>query len=566
MKKCTVLSALVALCFVAARAEPFLAAPEWSSEQQAIVTSVNSATPDAAVVPSRAGIRVQGNADPAAQGPARQVPPPGPEQARKHETDWGNDVQIGDVGACQFGRLSMDHAANGDIYVGMLNPAGSPQDTCWIYRSTDNGLTWGRWQGILNAADQDTLVDAVLRVGPGANPWIYLLCHYATSAGYLKIFRERADGSGSEFINIVRGDSVVGEADFDRNIETPCALFLTYTQIDPSGARLRLFASYDSGTTWTNGRYVASGDQRTPKVAAGGDGYVYITWTQGDSIVLAGRYTNNLVSPAMTFSRLDSAAGDYAYNPTIAGARTTPGDSQTAWILNRHRHSNGSFDIHESYSTDGGISWYTTWWPAMGSTVRDTFDMRYPFLKYPYDYSPARIVAANATIMGSGPASDSVVTAWARNTDPGTWSDRYIVNDHMATGQHHQCTDMQASAGGFIAAYRGYGSGVLWFDYWWNASAVAEKPAPVMPGLALGVSPNPVADRATVSYALPRAGNASVSLYDASGRLVQELASGHQGAGNYSLSMTAGSLANGVYLLRLDLDGNRLTNRVIISR
>ena len=74
MKRILFLSALVALCFVAARAEPFLAAPEWSVEQQAIVSSVNSATPDAAVVPSRAGMRVQGNADPAAQAPARPVP------------------------------------------------------------------------------------------------------------------------------------------------------------------------------------------------------------------------------------------------------------------------------------------------------------------------------------------------------------------------------------------------------------------------------------------------------------------------------------------------------------
>lgn len=566
MKKYPLVFTLIALCFVAARAEPFLVAPEWSVEQQAIVSSVNSATPDAAVVPSRAGIRVQGNADPAAQGPARRVPPPGLEQAGNHGTDWANDVQIGDVGACQFGRLSMDHAANGDIYVAMLNPAGSPQDTCWIYRSTDNGLTWGLWLGILNAADQDTLVDAVLRVGPGTNPWVYLLCHYATSAGYLKIYRERADGSGGQFINIVRGDSVVGEADFDRNIETPNTLFLTYNEVNASGVMVRLFASYDSGTTWTNGRSVASGDQRTPKVAAGGAGYVYITWTQGDSIVVVGRYTNNLVSPTFTFSRLDSAAGEYTYNPTIAGARTAPGDSQTAWILNRHRHLNGSFDIHESYSTDGGVSWYTTWWPAMGAGGRDTWDMRYPFLKYPYDYSSAPIVAANATILGTGPSADSVVTAWAFVSDPGTWYDRSIVNDYMATGQHHQCTDMQVGAGGFICSYRGYGSGQLWFDYWFNNTAVAEKPAPAMPGLKLGISPNPVSDRATVSYALPKAGNASVNLYDASGRLVRVLADGHCAAGNYSLSTTASSLANGVYLLRLDLDGNRLTNRIVVSR
>ena len=106
------------------------------------------------------------------------------------------------------------------------------------------------------------------------------LCHIGRLS---EDVRERADGGGAQFINIVRGDSVVGQADFDRNIETPHTLFLTYNELNGSGVMLRLFASYDSGETWTNGRSVAGGDGGVLKVAAGGDGYVYLTWTQGDS-------------------------------------------------------------------------------------------------------------------------------------------------------------------------------------------------------------------------------------------------------------------------------------------
>jgi len=564
MKKYPVLFVLLTLCFVAVHAESFLAAPEYTDEQPAFVTSVNSSVPDVDLVPSRIAPSLGRYTDEAARAPARSVPPPGLEQAVEGGTDFANDVAIGDVGACQWGRLSMDHAANGDIYVAMLNPAGAPQDSCMIQRSTDNGLTWARFRTISNAAGDDTLKDAVMRVGPGANPWIYLLCHYATSAGYLKMYRVRADGTNSQSINIVRGDSVVGLSDFDRNIETPHALFLTYSEYRSGGNMLRLFASYDSGETWTNGRFVATGDQRTPKVAAGGDGYVYLTWTEADTVVWAGRYTNNLVSPAMTFSRLDSVAGEYTFNPTIAGARTAPGTSQTAWILNRHDHS-GNFDIHVSRSIDGGVNWTTAPWPPTNTIIRDTWDMRYPFLRYSYDYSHASIVSANATILGYG-NSDSLVVAWSRTTTPDVWEDRNVVNDYKATGQHHHCGDMIDGTGGHTVAYRGYGSGALWFDYWWNNAAVAEKPAPVMPGLALGVSPNPVADRASVSYALPKAGNADVSLFDATGRLVRVLASGRHAAGNYSLTTAANSLANGVYLLRLDLDGNRVTNRIVVSR
>lgn len=565
MKKHPVLLALLALCFTAVRAESFLAAPEYTEGQPAFVTSVNSSVSDVDLVPPRIAPNLGRYTDEAARAPARNVLPPGLEQAVEGGMDFADDIAIGDVGACQWGRLSMDHAANGDIYVAMLNPAGAPQDTCWIHRSTDNGLTWARFRGILNAAGDDTLKDAVMRVGPGTNPWVYLLCHYATSAGYLKMYRVRADGSNSQFINIVRGDSVVGLSDFDRNIETPHALFLTYSEINPSGVRLRLFASYDSGETWTNGRNVASGDFRTPKVAAGGDGYVYLTFAEADSIVGVIRYTNDLVSPTLAVSRLDRVVGDYTYDPTIAGARTTPGTSQTAWVLNRHLHSSGNYDIHSSYSTDGGVNWTTTWWPVIGSGGRDTWDMRFPFLRYAYDYTSAAIVAANATILGCGD-SDSLVVAWSRNTTPDAWSDRRVVNDYKATGQHHHCSDMWIGAGGFIVAYRAFGLGALWFDYWWNSTAVAEKPAPVMPGLSLSVRPNPVADRATVAYALPKAGDADVSLFDATGRLVCVLASGHRAAGSYSLTAAANLLANGVYLLRLDLDGNRVTNRIIVSR
>ena len=50
MKKYPVLFALLALCFVAVRAESFLAAPD-TDEQPAFVTSVNSSVPDVDLVP-----------------------------------------------------------------------------------------------------------------------------------------------------------------------------------------------------------------------------------------------------------------------------------------------------------------------------------------------------------------------------------------------------------------------------------------------------------------------------------------------------------------------------------
>ena len=73
------------------------------------------------------------------------------------------------------------------------------------------------------------------------------------------------------------------------------------------------------------------------------------------------------------------------------------------------------------------------------------------------------------------------------------------------------------------------------------------------------VSPNPFSDRALVNYALGRAGNVKLSVYDASGKLVRELVRGAQDPSSYSVAwdgrdMAGRRLADGIYILRLEAD------------
>jgi len=80
--------------------------------------------------------------------------------------------------------------------------------------------------------------------------------------------------------------------------------------------------------------------------------------------------------------------------------------------------------------------------------------------------------------------------------------------------------------------------------------------------------PNPASSALTISYELAVDGAVSLSVYDLSGRLVETLVSGEQTAGRHSISWDSSTLATatGVYLIRLEVAGEAITKRAVISR
>jgi hypothetical protein len=79
--------------------------------------------------------------------------------------------------------------------------------------------------------------------------------------------------------------------------------------------------------------------------------------------------------------------------------------------------------------------------------------------------------------------------------------------------------------------------------------------------------PNPVRTSAQVGFAVPRDGRARIEVYDLQGRLVSVAFDGEAEAGRtLSAQFDAGSLAGGVYLLRLSFEGEHKTGRVVVAR
>ena len=92
-----------------------------------------------------------------------------------------------------------------------------------------------------------------------------------------------------------------------------------------------------------------------------------------------------------------------------------------------------------------------------------------------------------------------------------------------------------------------------------TGSGIAQEPTGKLVTSIFKVGPNPVLAGAQVSYALERAGMASLDVYDATGRQVRNLASGTHKAGSYTAAwdtkdMTGRSVPAGVYYVRLSAD------------
>ena len=66
-----------------------------------------------------------------------------------------------------------------------------------------------------------------------------------------------------------------------------------------------------------------------------------------------------------------------------------------------------------------------------------------------------------------------------------------------------------------------------------------------------GSYPNPFNPTTSINYGLEKDGHVEIMIYDAAGRLVEELVNGHQGGGSYSITWNATNQASGMYFAKM---------------
>ena len=66
-----------------------------------------------------------------------------------------------------------------------------------------------------------------------------------------------------------------------------------------------------------------------------------------------------------------------------------------------------------------------------------------------------------------------------------------------------------------------------------------------------GSYPNPFNPTTSINYGLEKDGHIEIMIYDAAGRLVEELVNGHKDGGSYSVNWNASSQASGMYFVKM---------------
>jgi len=111
------------------------------------------------------------------------------------------------------------------------------------------------------------------------------------------------------------------------------------------------------------------------------------------------------------------------------------------------------------------------------------------------------------------------------------------------------------------------------FDHATDAVLASPPAMPAQPAASLAAPwPSPARSSARIAFALARAGETRLELFDASGRRVRTLAAGALAGGRHEFAWdlrddTRNSVHAGVYMVRLTQDGKSLgTTRVVVVR
>ncbi|MCK4575558.1 T9SS type A sorting domain-containing protein [candidate division WOR-3 bacterium] len=472
---------------------------------------------------------------------------------------WGNDVLIMSHGLPTLGTITTDQdEQNGDIYTSLLVPHTGVGDTVYTYRSTDGGVNWDYFMVQYGNSSTGGIRDHEILIGhDGSGTWIYSFCLYdgSGSSGGLWVLRERPDHTGIQWTQIVVAGDTLANFSVDRNIENPQHIFVAW---QTTTERLDMESSSDYTSSWGNHRNVSS-NSRNIAVCAGGDGYVYIVYQGSDTTdIRVARYTNNLISPSFHFETIQSNIyGNFT--PSVAAGRTTPGSSQVAWVLYRQMNSIGNASIRYSHTTDGGASWAAgTPWPVT-NIGHSTWDMKYPYVRVSYN---STLLRALATIPETGP--DSLVYAFSTTSSPTTWEDRGVHNDYSITGEFGARVEYSSDCLGGYLVYRQYASPNAWCDAY-DFTGIAEdvgKPS----GSLFSLAPNPSKNLAKLTYIVQKEGNVKISLYDATGRSVDNLVNEAKPAGEHTITIDTKNRSAGIYFIKVETPEAMYTKQMTIIK
>ncbi len=450
--------------------------------------------------------------------------------------------------------IAYDQTSSGILFAAFTVSNG---ETAHIYRSTNNGRNWAKWNGLVHPGY--VLSSLKLIVGEGDSNFVFFFVKSSAGNGDIYVGRFGLTGGANVFPVKVDTDTITNFS-ATRDIENPYYLYLTY-QAEDGGSSIYTLRSTDYGKTWasTSGTILDTKTAPKPDICYGRNGNVYIVCrdkrqSTTDSVSFRIKQSTNRGTTWLNSYQVGTPTVP-VYDPVI-GARHNRGTVWLVHVRDMTLYNNKGTGVFYYYSTDDGQSW------AYGG------DDGIGHMDTPNNEKLPSIACDRGTgyptVCFALVPSDSLMFTWASGDT--NWTKPIKVNDHRHTGNFPPQAGWMTDNGNFSTVlYAGVGPTGLYFDGYGMSGIEEGQISPRKP-LNLFIRPTPASHHAEISFSLPRTGPARLSVLDISGRELTVLNQKEFTAGTHHLVWNCANLPPGVYLLRLDTGTGSHTCRLVVSR
>lgn len=466
-------------------------------------------------------------------------------ESRKAESsfgwsDWGNDLLVY-AGAVGDGQDMDEDPLTEDIYVA-ISTDHATMDSVVVLRSTDTGNTWSVFM-IGNNTDGQVENPKVRILEAGGQTWVAMLAIWVEVSGVRSLYMRRRLASGGSATWEQVDDSVL-VADLDADVGSSAWLYCTYERQGASWNSIYAARNAMAGAGWQNITNLFDDPQTTsyPAIAAGANGQVAVTFID-DRItspmqVRTKRSTNN--GSTWLGSQQVSDAG---YPLSFTDIAYAHGSTVTGWIFVTYDVGTEGDNLGYYYTVNNGEAW------TYGSVIGYSPDDENMGTLRARKASGSVTVAYNQDVGGAG---DSTMFCWASAASPTNFSTPIRVNDHSATGYWPPTAGWITSGGGYSAVtYTSWTQSYDCYLDWFGNVGAEEMPSEISTGF-VNLVPNPSQNAAKLSYVVVNQGPVNISVFDATGRVVNNLVNETKSAGEYTVNMNNQNLAAGIYFIRVE--------------
>ena len=281
--------------------------------------------------------------------------------------DRGGDVLVAG-GAVNQVNSSIASDSSGDLYIAVERPPG-----LYVYKSTDDGLSWGNWVGF-NATG---MANPSVAIGKGFNQdKLLLACSW--NGDYILVYRFNLSNP-SDWNLPFQHYNVLGVANpkivTDYTEYANWYAYLVYnegTLTKQDAWELSFARSSNYGDNWASPIMLHlyeewpfyDGHSAHPDIDYGSDN-LFVAFDDYDfNDDERDVYTMNSSDFGVTWNSPVKVADDDArdeYDPSVAVVKWLSADTTTVLITYTRYYSNTDNDIFYAYSQDGGATWIKNW-------------------------------------------------------------------------------------------------------------------------------------------------------------------------------------------------------------